>query len=541
VTEPGQPIGLPIEAADALPENLWDYDFPLPEDRLAGEMPTGLVDLGFLGAALRRSKRVWVSIAAAGLLVGIALFMSSKPSYAVTTAIMLKNDPSIDPQTAMATASEIAQEPAVAQLALKELGLPGNARLPYTVTIVDNQVLSISLDASTRAAAVAEAEAVADAFLQVHNQEVQSLATDTISGEGKQLSQDEHSVKTLDAQINRVIAEPTSTAQQQQLTNLQAQRSAAESTLASLQQQQSNTRLNAADALSGSMVMSTSQPVATHSRMRIALEYVGGSLLGGLIIGLAIVVIRALLSDRLYRRDDVAVALSTPVRVSVLSEGGGQRPLSIGGGAGKREEDLVRVAEYLRNCVPASSRDPSSLAVVAVDDPAFIAAALDRLIGLYVREGKRVAVADLAGGAFARNFGVSEPGIRTADTKTGRVAVVVLPDPSEVAPIGPRGRGSLHMTANEEVVAMCSACDVLLTLAVLDPAVGADHLTTWADEAVAVVTAGKSSVTRVQAAGEMIRDAGARLTAGILLGADKKDESLGLVRALDPSGTAALS
>jgi hypothetical protein len=44
---------------------------------------------------------------------------------------------------------------------------------------------------------------------------------------------------------------------------------------------------------------------------------------------------------------------------------------------------------------------------------------------------------------------------------------------------------------------------------------------------VAVVTAGESSVTRVQAVGEMIRFAGADLTSAVLLGADGKDESLG--------------
>ena len=40
-------------------------------------------------------------------------------------------------------------------------------------------------------------------------------------------------------------------------------------------------------------------------------------LIAGLVLGLGIVVIRALLSDRLYRRDDVARALGAPVKLSV--------------------------------------------------------------------------------------------------------------------------------------------------------------------------------------------------------------------------------
>jgi hypothetical protein len=43
-----------------------------------------------------------------------------------------------------------------------------------------------------------------------------------------------------------------------------------------------------------------------------------------------------------------------------------------------------------------------------------------------------------------------------------------------------------------------------------------------------MVTAGRSSWTRIQAAGEMIRLSGARLVSGVLVGADKNDESLGM-------------
>ena len=76
-----------------------------------------------------------------------------------------------------------------------------------------------------------------------------------------------------------------------------------------------------------------------------------------------------------------------------------------------------------------------------------------------------------------------------------------------------------------------AAADLFITLATVKPATGAAHLKTWADDAVAVMTAGKSSVAKVQAVGEMIRFADARLDSAILLGADEKDESLGFVTA----------
>ncbi len=53
----------------------------------------------------------------------------------------------------------------------------------------------------------------------------------------------------------------------------------------------------------------------------------------------------------------------------------------------------------------------------------------------------------------------------------------------------------------------------------------------------AVVTAGKSSVEKIYSAGEMIRLAGTRLDSVVLIGADKRDDSLGV---LDPAEQSAL-
>ena len=82
--------------------------------------------------------------------------------------------------------------------------------------------------------------------------------------------------------------------------------------------------------------------------------------------------------------------------------------------------------------------------------------------------------------------------------------------------------------AGDALVASYASADVLLTLVTLDPALGGDHLATWAANAVVVVTAGQSSAERIHGVGEMIRLAGTRLDSVVLIGADKSDESLGL-------------
>src|SRR5262249_16931488 len=62
----------------------------------------------------------------------------------------------------------------------------------------------------------------------------------------------------------------------------------------------------------------------------------------------------------------------------------------------------------------------------------------------------------------------------------------------------------------------------------LDPSVGGEHLLTWAANAVAMVTAGRSTWTKIHAVGEMARLAGTRLVSAVVVGADQTDDSLGV-------------
>jgi MinD-like ATPase involved in chromosome partitioning or flagellar assembly len=62
----------------------------------------------------------------------------------------------------------------------------------------------------------------------------------------------------------------------------------------------------------------------------------------------------------------------------------------------------------------------------------------------------------------------------------------------------------------------------------LNPAVGADHLTAWADGVVVVVTAGRSSAEKVRTVGELIRAAGLDLRFAVLMHTERTDDSLGM-------------
>jgi len=193
---------------------------------------------------------------------------------------------------------------------------------------------------------------------------------------------------------------------------------------------------------------------------------------------------------------------------------------------------MERVVAYLTGAVSASSRGPVTLAVVAVDDAESVASAVASLARSCAGEGTRVVVADLSGGApLARLLGVEDRGVGVVSHDGMRI-VVAVPDREEVAPLGPlRGGSSSAVWAqpDEAVVTAWASADLLLTLITLDPATGGDHLATWASDAIAVVTAGRSTAERVHGVGEMIRLAGTRLDSAVLIGADRDDESLGVM------------
>ncbi len=264
------------------------------------------------------------------------------------------------------------------------------------------------------------------------------------------------------------------------------------------------------------------------SRFRVVGEYVGTGLALGLAIGLGIVIIQALLSSRLRRRYDVAQALGTAVPLSIGrvrmrgASAGGQRQ------AGSRSRGVRLVVRHLRD-VRARIPQPAALALVPVDDVDVAALSLVTLAQSYAQRGLKVVLADLSPGArAARLLRVSAPGLHAVQADGTELAVFVAA-PGDVAPTGPltEREPSDHEGASADLIAAYDSADRLLTLASLDPAVGGDHLATWASAAVVVVTAGRSTATKIRAAADMVRLSGTHLASAILIGADKNDESLG--------------
>lgn len=526
------------ELAEDAAGSRWHYeDFPAGEgryedladaDALPGDSPrTRLISLGDISAAIRRGKRVFCLAAVVGLVLGGALFVLTKPSYQVVDQVLITNDTSQDQMTQQATNALLAASPTLAATVISKLGLsetPADFLKTYTVTATSNQVLTIAVNAKTAAVATQRATLLAEEFLQYRAKTLNDQQKTQFAAQNQQVDQAQQKVDTLNQQISSAAGSQKATLQAQ-LVSAQASLSALQASVAA---SQATARTSSAAMISGSDVLSTSSPALSHSVKKLLLEYVVGGLLGGLVLGIGILAIRAILTDRLRRRSDIADAIGAPVRMSVATAGPGGKSRFRRGQTAKAGGETGRLVGYLRTVVPAKPQGTATLALVAVDNAPAAAAVVTELARSYVHDGKHVLVADLSGGVLAGQLGIEKPGIHAVTVTQDRIVLAVM-EPGNPAPVGPLARQASDAAADKDIETAFTKADLVITLATVDVAVGADHLASWTSEAVAVVTAGVSTAAKLYATGEMIRDAGVHLTSAVLLGADTNDDSVGSV------------
>lgn len=517
----------------------WTYsDSTAAGDRPA-DVATGLVSLAFLRAAIRRDVRLWGAMAIIGLLVGLGVYVASPPAYQASTSVLLTLGPYENANSAPMDNQAIAQSRAVAGLAGHMLGLtqnPASVISDYTVAVDAPDLLKFTASGPSADVAVTRARTVAAAFLRFRTAQLEAEQNLALKSADEQITQVRQELNSISRQISQVSAQATSPAQQAELTKLQTERSQSAATLSTLQQSASSNRGSTATALAvkHSQVLESAAPVFQSRLKRLVPRPAIGFALG-LALGLGIVIIRALSSDKLRRRDDVAQALGTPVQLSVGTVPQSRWPPRRRGLAAASGRPVRRMVAYLRSVLPARPTGPAALAVVPVGDPGAAALSLVSLALSCAQQGRQVMVADLVSGMpAARLLHSGQTGVHQVHLN-GAGLVVAVPEPDDVAPIGPFGRTARHAqpsSFSDAVADGSASADLLLTLAALDPALDGDHLPTWAADAVVVVTAGKSSWTQIHTAGQMLRLAGLPPLSAVLVGADKHDESLG--RAASP-------
>jgi capsular polysaccharide biosynthesis protein len=522
-----------------------DYDDVIDADEHPGNYATGLVSLGFITAALRRSVWLWCATAVAGFLIGLGIYVARPAVYQASTTVVIVPNPVEQPTDAVATDVALAQSRTVAGRVVNKLGLHESITGflgTYTVTAITDRVLVITVSAPSSGEAVTRAGTLATEFLQFRAQQAQSQEQIALATLQRQIALAQQKIKAINGRKSQFPPQPTSPTQQATVNQLQAQLEEQNNQLLSLQQAVDSQQQSTAQIMQGSQVIDKAAPIL-QSHYKRAVLYVVAGLIAGLGLGMGFVIVRALVSDRLRRRDDVAYALGAPVGLSVGTLGVGRWRPGRSGLVAAEGRDMRRVIAYLRDAVPRRSGRVSALAVVAVDNAQVAALSVTSLAMSCAEKGEQVVLADLCSGApAAQLLGVKDPGVRPLSTD-GTHLVLAVPGRDNVAPVGPLARSSPQAghSSSRELAAACVSADLLLTLVTLDPSLGAEHLATWAADAIVMVTAGRSSATRIEAVGEMIRLAGMRMIPGVLVGADKTDESLGVTHRPIPPTQASLN
>jgi hypothetical protein len=315
-------------------------------------------------------------------------------------------------------------------------------------------------------------------------------------------------MKDLTTSINALSSSNANPQTSDQVATLVTQRSNDETQLSQLQAQIQQQQLNLTSVTTGSHILDPAAVSAKSAKKIMVTDGISG-LIAGLGLGLALVLVPFVMSDKLRRREEIASALGTPVELTVKR----YRPTRLlrRSRLQKRmaslDPELQKVEARLRAHLELAPG--SALATVAIEsEPA--ALVVGALALSLVAEGKRVAVVDMTEDSALSSL----LGTRANDQL---ILIEAPPDP-------------LLM----DTTLRPADIDALLVLATPTPALGADPIAEWATQAVALVNAGRANAARLTATAQLLRMAGVVLKAAILIGGDPDDDTLGQIAAPAP-------
>ena len=317
------------------------------------EVTGGLASLKFITAALRRRAKFWCTTAAIGLIIGCGLYVASPPGYQASTSLWLTPGPYENVNTAANNDQAMAQSRAVAGLAVRKLGLRENAGsflATYTVTghhrTSDDYHGQCTVEQSGSAPGECCGRGVppVPGGRDAGRADARARVAQPAGQPGQQ------HLSSINAQISQLSAQPASSAQQSQLSTCGRsvpRRPAHCPAFSKPPSEPDGHRPATAAAVKGSgcWMLPLRSP---HSRLKPLVLYAAIGLIVGLVLGMAIVVIRALVSDRLRRRDDVAQALGAPVKLSVGTVRLNRRRPGRRGMLRAGDADIRRIAGHLR-------------------------------------------------------------------------------------------------------------------------------------------------------------------------------------------------
>jgi capsular polysaccharide biosynthesis protein len=509
----------------------WNIPDVAPGDPYEPGRPLGaLVSFHYLRAAVRRRWFRCLLPGIIGVLLAGGFFVRSQP--AATTTLLLTRVAKNDGSGSMATDMSLLTTRAVAERAIRELGLTMTPEdLLTTVHAVptdSSDVLQLTMTGPTAGEAVRRLGSFSQDYLDFRAAQILAQSTALIQGYQSRISELQGKVRALDARIPTLGATDT-----EGLTNAIAAKTKLNDQISSFQDQSQDLALQQDAIKSASRVIDPPAPVPAGGRRHVALVFASG-LIAGLALGVGLTVLQAVLSDRLWLRAEVGSALKTAVPLSVgrlAPPLPGLAPLSflpwIGARLPRRYVDRQLMAHAIARALPGPGR-PQSLAVLCLENSADMRFGVVAAASELRRRGVSSTIIDLTvSGRVQGAVG------RVGGTTPEERPEVFRP---RVVPSLTRGPSELE-TADWDDVALAKAKNgVTLVIADFDPAVGVDYLAAWCDRVIVAVTAGRSSVELVRTTGELVRVAGLHLQHAVLLRARSGDITSGFTTSSEQDG-----
>jgi len=522
-------------------------DAPLHADvQTSAEFMGQFVSVRALFLAVRSGHRLWLAMMALGLAGGLLVAFLLPTSVSATTKLLLQHSGAADPAEAMATDVALLQTEGVAQRVVSQLHLnePAQTLLTqYSGTAVTDQIMDITVSAPVASEATSRANALAAAFLNFRAQEYQRENRMVVSALNSQQQNLAAEVANLDNILTSLSADNTSVdssgtgpvatlvAEQTQDINQETQ----------IQQTIETDNLNTTTEISASNVLAP--PFLNHhSHLKTLVTDSGLGLIVSGTLGIGAVVLWAAVSDRLRRREDIAEALGVPIELDL---GPFRRPRwnvvrRLRRQAVRPHTDTVLLARHLQAKLGLGH---PSLAVVSIDSEEAAALAVACCARELNHEEREVFVIDFtADRVLSKLFGLPRKALASAEPIGAKAPATPESNGSKTS-ASPESNGSktpaspgssradgvrvFRPSAGGWIEAHPPLGGCVLVLASLDPTSGAEHLVPWAQDAVVVVTAGRSETEKIRANAELLRAADVRLESAVLIGADRHDYSLG--------------
>jgi len=357
-------------------------------------MAEQLLDLDRLVSDLRARRRLWVTFALVGLVLGLLAVVVRAPAPQATARVLVAHsDESVsDPTSLIETDIALFETTQVAAAAMQELGLDGSAAGfvgTYGGEGLTPNVLQITANGPTYAEAERRAQVLAETFVTSHVRRVEQTAEARskalLDRQAELLAVSQEVSDTIAATIAAGAAAPPGSAEASEIASqLDAQynrRAGLADQILSLQTQAEAAALGAVDVAAGTRIVDDARPIGA-SLLGSAIKYGPAGLVLGLGAGLALAAVLSVIRDRPIRRRDIAAHLG----ISVIAQVPAVRSGPAGWWrSGRRNQARQRAAVTIAGVVGDAPRSasllevgcPRTVAALALDVAEEIASARD--------------------------------------------------------------------------------------------------------------------------------------------------------------------